>query len=150
MKCCPHIEVLYKNTTHENLEIKANQDPPVPDFDHLEKLFRLVIKLNNHAKTSNSETNDGDDEQSNDFNLKCYDCDQFTRLYICANCSLISCFSHIEQHSHDNSHFLWIDIGYAAVYCHLCKDFQYNRLLEEFVRELFLKERFFPFGKFYY
>lgn len=156
MKCCSHIEVLYKKNKNNHENTTNERDTASPrNSDELEKLFRLVIKLNSMGKTSNGSSNDLATNKStttttnNTKNLKCFCCDQFTRLYVCANCHLISCFNHIGQHIEaQNSHVLWVDIGYAAIYCHICKDFQYNRLLEEFVRELFFQERFFPFGKF--
>lgn len=142
MKCCPHIEVLYKKKNPTNQQEAAGQESPT--FEHLEKLFRLVIELNHFGKTVSA----SEDEVSSGkaARLKCSNCEQFSRLFVCAHCMTVYCAVHNEQHVRLKSHPLSVEISYAAIYCHLCKDFQYNRLIEEFVRELFLKEGFFPFG----
>ena len=136
MKCCPHLQSLSKKSNNNNREANHQTNS---DLHHLEKLFKLVIELN-RGKSSHYEGS----ASSN--NLKCSSCEQMNRLYVCVHCFSVSCLSHIEQHWRLKSHPLFVEISYAAVYCHLCRDFQYDRFLEEFVRELFLKEGFFPFG----
>lgn len=144
MKYCPHVEVLFKKKHEAGL-----------NFENLEKLFKLIIELIHFGKaTLVVENEENTNKTVKLFKCeKCENCESTTthttttnRLHICAHCLSVNCFNHIEQHSKLNSHYLTIEICYAAIYCHLCKDFQYNQVLEEFLRELFLKESFSPFG----
>jgi hypothetical protein len=79
------------------------------------------------------------------------------RLFLCAECFYIGCmdliskpnqFSHIKQHSLLTNHFIMFDLVYGSFYCVECRDMQYNQSIEDLMRKNFLKENFFPYGKF--
>ena len=151
MKCCPHIEALYKkkptpNPTTNNESTSSSSSSSsanINNFDHVEKLFKLVVELNHQYFGSNGKSAVNNDEIAC---IKCSCCDRMSRLYMCAHCFVVCCHSHAEQHARLKAHPLAVEITYAAIYCHVCKDFQYNQDLEEFVCQLFLKENFLPFG----
>lgn len=135
MKCCPHIEVLYKRKTSSAGGGQQEAATAAINLDHVEKLFRRVIELRRGGGGDAATT------------LKCASCEQRTgRLHMCAHCFEVACTHHAEQHARSRAHPVSVEIAYASVYCHVCRDVQYNRVLDEFVRELFLKENFFPFG----
>lgn len=180
MKYCPHVELLYQldKTIADGAvdSSKVNNDAANSKCtERLDTLYKCIIDLNILGKSSSL---DGvapiDDEQVKNVNrfnskqLKCETCSLksaaassisplfSSRLHLCASCMYLGCFnlscpsSHIEQHAKTHDHYLSVDVTYGSVYCYLCKDFQYDQFIEDFARQLFLKEGYFPFGKTFY
>lgn len=154
MKYCSHADSLLKSADESNQTLN----------EKLQNICSIVSGLNKQFRHQNqTNISDNNDNQNLRSFLYCNDClyandIPLSRLHICLTCNHIGCFnlltnnysSHIHDHYNqtENRHELSIDLTYGAVYCFSCKDFQYNEKIEEFIKENFSRENYFPHGKF--
>ncbi|XP_064637300.1 ubiquitin carboxyl-terminal hydrolase 22-like isoform X2 [Lineus longissimus] len=68
----------------------------------------------------------------------CHTCHEVKpRLHSCLYCVFFGCYGakHIHEHARAKKHNLALDLTYGAVYCFSCKDYVYDRELDEMNKE---------------
>eukprot|EP00824_Muranothrix_gubernata_P007443 TRINITY_DN19503_c0_g3_i1.p1 TRINITY_DN19503_c0_g3~~TRINITY_DN19503_c0_g3_i1.p1 ORF type:complete len:515 (-),score=84.64 TRINITY_DN19503_c0_g3_i1:15-1409(-) len=68
----------------------------------------------------------------------CFVCNVYSgRLLICLGCVHVACWAHhhARQHFESTGHMLALDVGNRAVYCFVCGDFVYDRVLDDILWE---------------
>ncbi|XP_029785510.1 ubiquitin carboxyl-terminal hydrolase 27 [Suricata suricatta] len=59
------------------------------------------------------------------------------RLHSCLSCVFFGCFTekHIHEHAETKQHNLAVDLYYGGIYCFMCKDYVYDRDIEQIAKE---------------
>ncbi|XP_036271699.1 ubiquitin carboxyl-terminal hydrolase 51 [Pipistrellus kuhlii] len=68
----------------------------------------------------------------------CHVCStHMNRLHSCLSCVFFGCFTekHIHKHAETKEHNLAVDLYHGVVYCFLCKDYVYDKDIEQIAKE---------------
>ncbi|XP_023616722.1 ubiquitin carboxyl-terminal hydrolase 27 [Myotis lucifugus] len=59
------------------------------------------------------------------------------RLHSCLSCVFFGCFTekHIHEHAQAKQHNLAVDLYYGGIYCFMCKDYVYDKDIEQIAKE---------------
>ncbi|XP_036161508.1 ubiquitin carboxyl-terminal hydrolase 27 [Myotis myotis] len=59
------------------------------------------------------------------------------RLHSCLSCVFFGCFTekHIHEHAQTKQHNLAVDLYYGGIYCFMCKDYVYDKDIEQIAKE---------------
>nr|XP_023489213.1 ubiquitin carboxyl-terminal hydrolase 27 [Equus caballus] len=59
------------------------------------------------------------------------------RLHSCLSCVFFGCFTekHIHEHAETKQHNLAVDLYYGGIYCFMCKDYVYDKDIEQIAKE---------------
>ncbi|XP_006902972.1 PREDICTED: ubiquitin carboxyl-terminal hydrolase 22-A-like [Elephantulus edwardii] len=59
------------------------------------------------------------------------------RLHSCLSCVFFGCFTekHIHEHAETKQHNLAVDLYYGGIYCFMCKDYIYDKDIEQIAKE---------------
>ncbi|KAM9042905.1 LOW QUALITY PROTEIN: ubiquitin carboxyl-terminal hydrolase 51 [Megaptera novaeangliae] len=66
----------------------------------------------------------------------CHIC-SMNRLHSCLSCVFFGCFTekHIHKHAETKQHNLAVDIYHGVIYCFMCKDYVYDKDIEQIAKE---------------
>ncbi|XP_002720078.1 ubiquitin carboxyl-terminal hydrolase 51 [Oryctolagus cuniculus] len=68
----------------------------------------------------------------------CHVCStHMNRLHSCLSCVFFGCFTekHIHKHAETKQHNLAVDLYYGVIYCFMCKDYVYDKDIEQIAKE---------------
>ncbi|XP_055984589.1 ubiquitin carboxyl-terminal hydrolase 27 [Sorex fumeus] len=68
----------------------------------------------------------------------CHVCStHLNRLHSCLSCVFFGCFTekHIHEHAETKQHNLAVDLYYGGIYCFMCKDYVYDKDIEQIAKE---------------
>ncbi|KAM5221423.1 ubiquitin carboxyl-terminal hydrolase 51 [Ctenodactylus gundi] len=68
----------------------------------------------------------------------CHVCNShMNRLHSCLSCVFFGCFTekHIHKHAETKLHNLAVDLCHGVIYCFMCKDYVYDRDIEQIAKE---------------
>ncbi|KAB0389046.1 hypothetical protein E2I00_002443 [Balaenoptera physalus] len=70
----------------------------------------------------------------------CHIC-SMNRLHSCLSCVFFGCFTekHIHKHAETKQHNLAVDIYHGVIYCFMCKDYVYDKDIEQIAKETKVK-----------
>ncbi|XP_017376950.1 ubiquitin carboxyl-terminal hydrolase 51 [Cebus imitator] len=68
----------------------------------------------------------------------CHVCStHMNRLHSCLSCVFFGCFTekHIHRHAETKQHHLAVDLYHGVIYCFMCKDYVYDKDIEQIAKE---------------